>query len=189
MSNWLVECRNCGEEFEKYQWNQKNCYDCLEKLDPRFKGRPKKPCLWCGEEFQPRVIRQVHCCEEHGEMTRQHNYYLREYGVSREEINKMVEDSGGRCNICGSIGFVMDKSKHSAKLVVDHDHQTDRVRGLLCHNCNRGLGLFQDDRRILENSIEYLQEDVWNNLERGYNMSQSCRDKGISEEPFEEDLE
>ena len=46
---------------------------------------------------------------------------------------------------------------HSGALVVDHDHKTGAVRGLLCHNCNRALGLLQDSKENLMNCLSYLE--------------------------------
>lgn len=54
-------------------------------------------------------------------------------------------------------GFFKDASKHKLKLVVDHCHSSGKVRGLLCHNCNRALGLFQDSMSSLTRAIEYLK--------------------------------
>lgn len=51
-----------------------------------------------------------------------------------------------QCVICGDSG----------KLVVDHDHQTGMVRGMLCNHCNRGLGHFRDDPMLLEFAAQYL---------------------------------
>jgi hypothetical protein len=54
------------------------------------------------------------------------------------------------CAICGTKGV---------KLHIDHCHMTNHVRGLLCHNCNTGLGLFKDDVRLLAAAIAYLDVD------------------------------
>jgi len=50
----------------------------------------------------------------------------------------------------------MDEKRHSMKLVVDHCHEGGQVRGLLCHNCNRALGLLKDDVDTLQKAIDYL---------------------------------
>lgn len=59
----------------------------------------------------------------------------------------MVEEQGGVCALCR-----VTEAKH-----VDHDHRTGRVRGILCFNCNRGLGYFQDSEKLLFYAIEYLE--------------------------------
>jgi hypothetical protein len=148
-------CIRCGEEFESLQWNQKQCYDCLEKNDKRFKGRQKKECPSCGKEFIPRTIRQTFCstgCQKEKTMD---SYYKKRYGISEQEKKKMVKERGSKCDICGTQGFKMNPL--TGKLVVDHCHSSGTVRGILCHNCNRALGLFKDDPEILEKAIHYLQ--------------------------------
>ena len=59
---------------------------------------------------------------------------------------KALKEEVKECVICGS----------DEKLVVDHDHQTGKVRGMLCNHCNRGLGHFRDDPLLLEFAAQYL---------------------------------
>ena len=81
---------------------------------------------------------------------------MRNYNISYSTYLDMLQDQEHKCKICGGEGFVMAKH-HKLKLVVDHCHTTGKVRGLLCHNCNRALGLLKDSRLALENALEYLE--------------------------------
>lgn len=65
--------------------------------------------------------------------------------ISDEELLKLKMEVT-ECVICGS----------NEKLVVDHDHKTGKIRGLLCNHCNRGLGHFRDDPTLLEFATQYL---------------------------------
>jgi len=60
----------------------------------------------------------------------------------------MLEEQGGLCAIC----------RAAPAAHVDHDHATGKVRGLLCFNCNGGLGQFKDRIQVLEAAIGYLRE-------------------------------
>lgn len=60
----------------------------------------------------------------------------------------MLEAQGGCCAIC--------KAPKGNKLCVDHDHRTGKVRGLLCSNCNAGLGMFKDSEDLLQSAKGYL---------------------------------
>lgn len=76
------------------------------------------------------------------------------YNITLEEYNTMLEEQGGKCKICNS---PETKTSHgTGTFAVDHCHETGKVRGLLCNNCNRGLGLFRDDVVILKSALNYL---------------------------------
>ena len=60
----------------------------------------------------------------------------------------MLEAQGKKCYLC----------KSSKKLVVDHDHNTGKVRGLLCDLCNRGLGYFKDNPDVLIAAAKYVKQ-------------------------------
>ena len=69
------------------------------------------------------------------------------YGLTKDQHRKMIEDQNGGCKICGS----------GDRLVVDHDHETQKVRGILCNSCNRGLGYFKDSPSVLRAAADYLE--------------------------------
>lgn len=70
--------------------------------------------------------------------------------MSAEEYNTRLQAQGGVCAIC------KEKCVHGRLLAVDHDHKTAHNRGLLCFNCNTGLGKFRDSPAILQRAMEYL---------------------------------
>ena len=65
----------------------------------------------------------------------------------------MLEAQNGRCKICGT-----DTPMGTGAFHVDHCHMTNKVRGLLCHKCNVGLGHFNDNISLLSTAILYLNE-------------------------------
>ena len=69
------------------------------------------------------------------------------YGISDDTYEILWRHQRGRCRICET---------KSDKLVIDHCHKTKKVRGLLCHECNMGLGKLKDDIGLLCSAIEYL---------------------------------
>lgn len=75
----------------------------------------------------------------------------KKYGITQEDFDKMFSEQGGRCKICGT------HQEHCRRtLAIDHCHTTGKVRGLLCDNCNRGLGFFKDNIESLKAAIKYL---------------------------------
>ena len=115
-----------------------------------------KPCRVCGTEFQPEAPSNLYCSEKCVQDGKDHAYYMRNYGISLAEVRRMFEEQNHRCALCGGEGFMMAEH-HRVSLVVDHCHDTGKVRQLLCHNCNRALGLLQDDAELMRRAATYIE--------------------------------
>jgi len=73
------------------------------------------------------------------------------YGLTEMDYELGVAACGGCCEICGE--------KVESRLYIDHIHGTKMVRGLLCKECNFGLGKFKDSPTLLRKAAEYLEKD------------------------------
>ena len=80
---------------------------------------------------------------------------LEKYNITLKEYEKRFAAQGGVCAICGK--SETRKNQYGLRrLAVDHDHKTGKVRGLLCSKCNQGIGYFNEDIKILWETIKYL---------------------------------
>lgn len=86
-------------------------------------------------------------------------YLLYHYGIDLTEFNVLLEKQNNLCAICKKPESSVHQSGILKKLSVDHDHKTGKIRGLLCYNCNRGIGHLQDNLEILNNAIAYLEKN------------------------------
>lgn len=80
------------------------------------------------------------------------------YGVTLDDMARYLGEQGGKCKICRTdlcISTLGSKGR-KGKPHVDHCHKTGKYRGILCHGCNLGIGLFQDNPAALANAIKYL---------------------------------
>lgn len=122
------------------------------------------------------IIQCAHCDQEHEQSTRQiksgaksrqcsqykpHNYtgvakddalIRRKYGITLEQYNKLLISQDNGCAICGRA-----EEPDGRRLAIDHDHATGNVRGILCNNCNNGLGSFSDNIEQIIKAIDYLK--------------------------------
>lgn len=74
------------------------------------------------------------------------------YGINLEQYNEMFAQQEGKCLLCDR-----HQSEFKKALAVDHDHQTGKVRSLLCDNCNKGIGCLQVNIEILKKAVAYLE--------------------------------
>jgi hypothetical protein len=90
-----------------------------------------------------------------------HASTIRKFGCSPEQYHQLLAHQAGKCAICGASEGHRSRYRKPCKLSVDHDHKKGIIRGLLCNNCNRGLGRFKDSVTILEAAVHYLKREQW----------------------------
>ena len=81
--------------------------------------------------------------------TRRDTILKNRYGIMEFDYEQLAQKQNNKCAICG----IKPETK---RLDLDHCHTTKKIRGLLCNNCNRGLGHFKDDTRLLDKAKTYL---------------------------------
>ncbi len=137
------------ELVKKTETEGKECSVCgvhkpLEEYHKRFDGNSKDGyqgiCKPCNIENQ------------------RDSRYRRVYDINIEQYNQMFADQEGSCACCGK-----HQSEFKKRLSVDHDHNLpkghpNRVRGLLCVNCNTGIGKLGDNMEGLEQAMRYLND-------------------------------
>ena len=84
---------------------------------------------------------------------RKKNSLLKKFGINYDQYNRILEDQNNVCAICNNL------DRNGRSLAVDHCHTTNKVRGLLCTDCNTALGLFKDNKDLLSSAIMYLNKD------------------------------
>jgi DNA-directed RNA polymerase subunit RPC12/RpoP len=88
---------------------------------------------------------------------RRYSYLVKFYGMTLKEFNDRLKAQQGKCAICGREVSLEMKHNMANKAVVDHDHKTKKNRGILCRNCNIGIGFLGDDVEILIGAVVYLK--------------------------------
>jgi hypothetical protein len=125
------------------------------------KGIQERVCALCKEqknlsEFYPRKSskgKYSSRCKICVRLEVRNNSRVHKYNLNLENWNKLFKSQDNKCAICGSVEH---KRNHWS---TDHDHKTNKVRGILCGNCNSVLGFAEDNIKILELAILYLQKN------------------------------
>jgi len=155
----IKECRLCKkgkpETTAYFRWRHDNnkfrneCIECDVQKKKEYRKNNLQKCKKQSEEsYQKRKKNGKH----------KNNLLQNKFNITLEEYNKMFEEQKGCCKLC---------KKHQTQckraLAVDHCHEHEKetgevlVRGLLCDNCNLGLGNFKDNLETLELAIKYLK--------------------------------
>ena len=153
---------------EEIAIEKKKCICGRRWFPPKPKPKPKKICRYCGETRQTKfnLNRQGRQCKKcyskymskywkENYETKRDYVFKWKYGISLNEYNKLLAKQNGRCAICGA---KHSDEKRKSHLAIDHEHRKrKKIRGLLCSNCNLGLGNFKDNKELLHKAILYLQ--------------------------------
>lgn len=133
---------------------------CARKL--RMQNMPPRVCR-CGVSFKSLSPSQVNCSVDCNRRFNPRKPYSasrrrqRVYGLNEADYDRMLQDQEGVCKICLRRSTRKRHGK-SLPLAVDHDHQTGKVRGLLCNSCNTAIGLLNDNIVIARRLTNYLLE-------------------------------
>lgn len=123
------------------------CRDCriaVTKESHSKEESKKKHAIWYNEKY----------------VSRERNArYMKVYGITLDQYNQMSIDQNHLCLICKQPETSQNNRRKDGtyNLAVDHCHQTGKVRGLLCGNCNTGLGFLKDSTELLQSAIQYLK--------------------------------
>lgn len=129
-------CNKCGETKTEDEYH----------TDNRAKSKRASACKKCCNEAKALDYKK-----HRDKRLAYRRSYL--YGVSQSEYETLRNKAKGVCGICGCA------EENKMALAVDHCHTSNKVRGLLCNNCNNGLGRFKDDPGLLQLAITYLKEN------------------------------
>lgn len=132
----------------------KVCSKCkIEKSVKDFYKHPgckqgiRPDCKICADEYNDSWMK-VHGKEHNRKRT------LRRYwNLTLEDYDRMLAAQNGGCAICETKVNIENK-----RFAVDHCHKTNKIRGLLCDLCNRGIGLLREDEEILNKAITYIKK-------------------------------
>lgn len=162
-------CKECMAAYHK-EWRpkysktveRKLCYQCKLVLPPESFSKNSRAadglqtmCKHCAKAYhdQPEVRKKnndrLNQKWQSGEV--RDARYQKLFGITLEEYNRKFTEQGGVCQICSK-----PQDGQTKNLAVDHCHATGKVRGLLCNNCNRALGLFEDSTALVEKAAAYL---------------------------------
>lgn len=142
-------CRTCGTDMTGVMpGSARYCGDCKAPSDYE-----RKPCRDCGGLKPPHPYNKSYCpgcvdrhASEQSSAMAQRKRAAR-YDLTVDELNELL--AIGECEVCG---------RSDVRFCVDHDHETGKVRGLLCDYCNKALGMAQDSPEILRKLARYLDD-------------------------------
>jgi len=149
----LKNCKKWRDENPEHKTLRRERYHTDEEYNKRIKKNNRDYNRRHKDKIREKNKEYV---KTHGQelraYKRRHDMKIK-YNMTPEDFDKLWESQDGKC-----LGCNIDLTfKVKGGCIVDHDHKTGKVRGLLCNNCNAGLGFLKDDLTVLRNLTNYLE--------------------------------
>lgn len=155
-------CKKCGLERENNEFHRDkhnpdgltyHCKKCRNtQYSEYYMKNPEKQKI---KNDSQKNNRKKYYRSESGIESSRKAHLKKKFNISLNEYNRLSELQNHTCAICGQ----KEEYYRNRVLCVDHNHNTNNIRGLLCNTCNRALGLFKEDKNNLQNAIKYLQNN------------------------------
>ncbi len=140
------------------EWKAKGlCATC--HINPReFTPRTKNPATRCNSCMAAAVRR--YRATPAGILSARNVDIRRYHGKEGFDIvQNLIIKQDNKCAICGLTASESHKSTKRPNLYIDHDHTSGKIRGLLCNNCNSGVGKLKDSPEMLRKAADYLEKN------------------------------
>lgn len=152
-------CKRCGVEHPRTMYGKDSsrkdgmkdvCKPCRQQEAAEYYGKNR-------ENILVRDKKRYHAVDEETRKARnrknRERYLQATYNLSSEQIERMRKEQNNKCDICE-----VELGADWWQIHTDHCHTTGKVRGLLCNDCNRGLGGFKDSLFALDKAMKYLRK-------------------------------
>lgn len=156
----MKQCRTCkiwkplnqfGPKKEAADKHEYRCRVCERKRRKEWASRPET------KEMRRKYAKNRYRNIPHAHLNSRRCLLRSDYGLTLEEYNRMAAEQDEVCAICGKPETI--KNRFTKRyLSVDHNHQTGKIRGLLCSKCNSVIGYAKDSITTLKNTIKYLEK-------------------------------
>lgn len=145
------------EDRKKYinEWrkNNKNKIDKQSREYRDIKNAARRKKYKQDEEYRERQKSKAKEWQTKNQEKRKEQRLKSTYGITLTQFNELLKNANSQCEICG----YSDMSDKKIFPLVDHCHDSGKIRGILCANCNHGLGKFKDNIYLLKKTINYLE--------------------------------
>lgn len=157
-SDHQFKCESCGDRKHTYRGQVRGiCKKCYRKTDEyRAHRQAVRAARLCDPAGHAAKMKRTRMAAEARRIRATELHRIRKFGLDRAAWSALFVSQGNACAICRSTETKPGRGGHP-QWHTDHDHATGKVRGILCHSCNTGIGLLRDDAGLLEAAAAYLR--------------------------------